>query len=355
MQSLEKHVEKQIIVRMFEPDMNVLKQAARQISAMPDTALNLYGQGGEVLLVAKVRAIAEAAATQMTENIAEQLEQALGDAVYGRGKGSLAYFTAGELIENECIMAAADPKTGALLAEEFSHTKRGASVYDFGDSSYGDSRVMEKIKAKSAKRAEDGNSASLAAARAEAAAKCSRADVGVAVTGGGEGKHVYLAVYYKGYVYMRRFSPSADVGKHAALAALDITRRLMLNAEVNARTFKAGAPFDWNAPAQPKKRNPYLVPVIVLAVLLVALAVACWYFFSHFTLGSEQDNVPAASVSSAAQQLPESGSAQLPESVSQSQSAAAGGDADASAPSSQPAAAMSTPAADANGVVSPFA
>ena len=51
MQSLEKHVEKQIIVRMFEPDMNVLKQAARQISAMPDTALNLYGQGGEVLLV----------------------------------------------------------------------------------------------------------------------------------------------------------------------------------------------------------------------------------------------------------------------------------------------------------------
>ena len=354
MQSLEKHVEKQIIVRMFEPDMNVLKQAARQISAMPDTALNLYGQGGEVLLVAKVRAIAEAAATQMTENIAEQLEQALGDAVYGRGKGSLAYFTAGELIENECIVAAADPKTGALLAEEFSHTKRGSSVYDFGDSSYGDSRVMEKIKAKSAKRAEGGNSASLAAARAEAAAKCSRADVGVAVTGGGEGKHVYLAVYYKGYVYMRRFSPSADVGKRAALAALDITRRLMLNAEVNARTFKAGAPFDWNAPAQPKKRNPYLVPIIVLAVLLVALAVACWYFFSHFTLGSEQDNVPAASVSSAAQQLPESGSASLPESVPQSQSAAADGT-DASAPASQTAPAASTPAADANGVVSHFA
>ena len=138
------------------------------------------------------------------------------------------------------------------------------------------------------------------------------------------------------------------------LAALDITRRLMLNAEVNARTFKAGAPFDWNAPAQPKKRNPYLVPIIVLAVLLVALAVACWYFFSHFTLGSEQDNVPAASVSSAAQQLPESGSASLPESVPQSQSAAADGT-DASAPASQTAPAASTPAADANGVVSPFA
>ena len=77
MQSLEKHVEKQIIVRMFEPDMNVLKQAARQISAMPDTALNLYGQGGEVLLVAKVRAIAEATATQMAENIADTVLESI--------------------------------------------------------------------------------------------------------------------------------------------------------------------------------------------------------------------------------------------------------------------------------------
>ena len=41
-----------------------------------------------------------------------------------RGKGSLAYFTAGELIQSESTIAAADPATGALRAEEFSHTKR---------------------------------------------------------------------------------------------------------------------------------------------------------------------------------------------------------------------------------------
>ena len=66
----------------------------------------------------------------------------LGDSVYGRGKGSLAYFTAGEMIENETSVVASDSATGALLSEEFSHTKRGNSVFDFGDVSYNDSRVM---------------------------------------------------------------------------------------------------------------------------------------------------------------------------------------------------------------------
>ena len=71
MQSLEKHVEKQIIVRMFEPDMNVLKQAARQISAMPDTALNLYGQGGEVLLtIEEELALSEAGEAELKKGIA---------------------------------------------------------------------------------------------------------------------------------------------------------------------------------------------------------------------------------------------------------------------------------------------
>ena len=83
---------------------------------MQDTSLNLYGQAGEVLIVVTARAYAQAAATELTENVAEQFELALGPAAYGRGKGSLAYFTAGELIQSESTLAAADPATGALLA-----------------------------------------------------------------------------------------------------------------------------------------------------------------------------------------------------------------------------------------------
>ena len=65
-------MEKQLVVRTFEPDMNALKQTAKQLAHMQDTSLNLYGQAGEVLIVVTARAYAQAAATELTENVAEQ-------------------------------------------------------------------------------------------------------------------------------------------------------------------------------------------------------------------------------------------------------------------------------------------
>ncbi len=341
MVDMEKNVEKQLIVRTFEPDMGALKAAARQLRGLSDLGLNLYGQSGEVLIVVTARSHAAAAATELTERVAEQLETALGEAAYGRGKGSLAYFAAGELMENEALIAASDSKTGALLAEEFSHTKRGNNVFDFGDSSYSDSRVMARMKETAAKHFEPGDDAQMAAARAAAASKCARAEVGVSIVGNGiAGKDVYLAVAYKGHVYMRKFPQAPDTGKKAALAALDITRRLMADLPVSAETrvFKANSDFDWDAPVQAKQKNKALVPIIVLAVLLVALIVACWYFLTHFSLfGADSDTAPAggasASVSAsvpasnfpvddagASVSLPDAGSGSAPVSVPASSS-----------------------------------
>ena len=207
---MDKNVEKQLIVRTFEPDMAVLKQVAKQMNGMQDVALNLFGQAGEVLIVITARAHAPAAATELTERIAERFEMALGDAAYGRGKGSVAYFAAGELMQAEALVAASDPKTGGLLGEEFSHTKRGANVFDFGDSSYQDSRVAAKIKAMAAKNCDATYPPQVAAARAAAAAKCSKAEFGVSVTGLGKaGRDVYMAVAYGGQVYVRRFAIDA--------------------------------------------------------------------------------------------------------------------------------------------------
>lgn len=339
MVDLEKNVEKQLILRTFEPDMGALKAAARQLRGVSDLGLNLYGQAGEVLIVITARSHAAAAATELTERVAQQLEAALGEAAYGRGKGSLAYFTAGELMENEALIAASDSKTGALLAEEFSRTKRGSQVFDFGDSSYGDSRVMAKIKETAAKHFQPGDDAQMAAARAAAASKCARAEVGVCITGVGlEAKPVHVAVAHQGYVYLRRLPQSADVGKKAALAALDITRRLMAGLPVSeaTRTFKANSNFSWDAPVQAKPRNKALAPILVLAVLLVALAVACWYFLTHFSLfGADSDTLPAsASVSVSASSLePAAGSGGEAGSLSQPDAGSAAGD--ASAPASQ--------------------
>ena len=287
MQPMEKNVEKQLVVRTFEPDMNALKQTAKQLAHMQDTSLNLYGQAGEVLIVVTARAYAQAAATELTENVAEQFELALGPAAYGRGKGSLAYFTAGELIQSESTIAAADPATGALLAEEFSHTKRGPSVFDFGDGSYNDSRVVAKIKNAVYKYAEEGNAPQIAAARAAAAARFAHADFGVASVGMGTGAEVvYLAVAHRGYVYIKRIKNGEGAGKVVALSALDMVRRLAQKQPVDrARMFKANSDFDWNAPLKKRRSSKYAAPIAVLAVLLVALAVACWYFFTHFSLG----------------------------------------------------------------------
>ena len=301
MQSMEKNVEKQMIIRTFEPNLDELKKTARQLAHMQDVSLNLYGQAEEVLIVVTARAFAQAAATELTESVAEQFELSLGAAVYGRGKGSLAYFTAGELIEHEANIAAADNATGALLAEEFGRTKRGPSVFDFGEGSYRDRRYLEKVRAAEERYADEDDLPQTAAARAVAAAKYGHADFGAAVLGVGSGEYVYIAVAHKGYVYLRRLRDGDTAGKSAALMSLELVRRLIKRLPVdNARMFKANSDFAWDEPLKKRAASPYLTPIIILAVLLAALVVACWYFFTHYSFGGDAGSGGALPVNSAA-------------------------------------------------------
>lgn len=354
MEQMEKNVEKQLIIRTFEPDMTALKATAKQLAGMQDVTLNLYGQAGEVLIVVTARAYAPAAATELTENVAEQFESELGDAVYGRGKGSLAYFAAGELMESEAEVVAADDATGALLAEEFSHTKRGNNVFDFGEGSYSDSRVAGKIKAMAAKNYEKGNVPQMAAARAVAAAKCAHAEYGVSIAGAGEGETLYLAVAYKGYVYMRSFGAAPDAGKRAALAALDLVRRLTQKMPADgARVFRANTDFDWDDPIEKRPGSRYTAPIIVLAVLLVALGIACWYFFTHFTAKSKGDTL-AVSASSSVKSAGQSAASPAASAAASTAPSAAAAPA-ASAPASSAAASSAASSAATSGAVRPFA
>ena len=146
---------------------------------------------------------------------------------------------------------------------------------------------MAKIKNAVYKYAEEGNAPQIAAARAAAAARFAHADFGVASVGMGTGAEVvYLAVAHRGYVYIKRIKNGEGAGKVVALSALDMVRRLAQKQPVDrARMFKANSDFDWNAPLKKRRSSKYAAPIAVLAVLLVALAVACWYFFTHFSLG----------------------------------------------------------------------
>ena len=74
-----------------------------------------------------------------------------------------------------------------------------------------------------------------------------------------------------------------------------------------------------------------LAPIIVLVVLLIALGVAVWYFFTHFTLAPEP-SVPAGG--SSISQSAAAGSGSLPASTSQS-AGTAGSTSQVSAPAGQ--------------------
>ena len=127
----------------------------------------------------------------------------------------------------------------------------------------------------------------------------------------------------------------------------------------NARTFKAGSDLDWEHPVEKKPENPYLVPVIILAVLLIALGAACWYFFTTFSLAGTQDGIPMSGSQSIA--VPAASDTTGTSSAAQSPSSGAASDVPASqststvTESAQTSSQTTQPQADANGEIHPFA
>lgn len=355
MHSLERNVEKQLIIRTFEPDMALLKRTAKQVANMKHVTLNLYGQMGEVLIVVTVRAIAQAAATEITQQVLQYFEQVLADQIYDVGKEGLGHFAAQVLAEHECLLAASDAKTGAFLSEHLADSKIARSIFDFGQSSYEDTAVMNKIKQEAAKWRNPGNLPQTAAGRAWAAAKAARADMAVSITGSKD-SNIYVAVFYQGYVYMRMLQNTPEVGKKAALVAFDMIRRILNNQELGKiRVFKANAKLDWEKPLEKAKDRSALVPIVVLAALLVALGLACWYFFTTFSFPDQAPTVPAQGTQSVAQSQSLSNESTASSSV-QNDSVQAESQQQASAPAQDtPPPAQPQPQPDANGEVRPFA
>ncbi|NLS84220.1 MAG: hypothetical protein GXZ14_01200 [Ruminococcaceae bacterium] len=351
----EKNVTKQVIVRFFAPDMHKLKVTAKQLSVTsPDLKLGLYGQADEILVVLNAQSYAEAAAMQLTESGAQMFEDAMGDYSYGRGKGGLAYVTAGELMEARAYIAAGDEETGALLETEVKATKRGDKVFDFGDDSYLNDKVASKIEKAAIFDPNEATPAYQAAADwATAAAKCTKSEFGAAIKGFGEEK-LYAAIAHGKFVYVREIPASKDAEKCAALTLLDMTRRLLIGAGVPyAQSCKAGQELEWEgAPAaavqtrapqakamqsqakaskksvaysanddeddyvqKPKKKKKpsssagvsnKIVPIIVLVVLLVALVFAGYYLLNTFFFNKTGSDKDASTSSSSAVSMAQS-------------------------------------------------
>lgn len=351
---IQKNVKKEVIVRTFEPNMQALKATARSLSSRPDVSIRLFGQAGEVLIVLTALAYASAAATELTEGSAEVFERALGDACYGRGKGSLAYASAGEMVEHESIIAAADEVTGTLIGEEFGNTKRGPKVFDFGENSYNEPRMIAKLDKYISGQVEDERDAlQNCAIYAEAAQKCVRADFGASITGLDSGT-VYAAVTYKKNVYIRAIPQGPDAEKTAALSILDMARCLLLSgtSPTYAKMFTSGRFINWDAPLTAKKSvsKSRLVPILVLVALVCALGVSIWYLFNTFIIPGD-DAISVAGQSASQSFVDVVGGGDGTSTAGSTANSTPSGDGAASTPASTPA--TDTPG-QTSGVVHPF-
>lgn len=321
MDQMNQGTQRQVVIRMFQPDMAVLKAAAKQLAEKPDLKLRLYGQGGEALLVLAAQAGGTAAATEIAERAATFIEKKMGDTVYARGKDtSLVHVAARVMIEEECSVICADADTGALMETEFKNTKLGDRVYDFGQSSYRNARMAAKIANTALMDdEEDDDALQQAADRSYAAAKCTRAEFGAAITGltKQDGEAVFAAVTHRGYTYIRAIRPAPDAGKAAALTVLDMIRRLLKEMPVSyARRFKAGREVDWDAPLEGKAGKAggkkggksLVVPIVALVVLAAILGVAVWFIYNTFFIKDD----PSLPVDGSAASVSQSIAASLP-------------------------------------------
>ncbi len=300
----------QVVIRMFQPDMSVLKNTARQLSELPHIKLNLYGQGGEVLVVIAAQG-RTAPATELAENAAAQMEAAMGDSVYARGKKSLAAHVADIMKSKELNMIAPDAQTGIILEKELKDVSSADKIFDFGADSYNHAKLADKIADAAIMDDEESDDPTqLSADRSFAAKKITKSDFGVAISTVNGADTVGVSVTYGKLVYIRQVKAGPDAEKSAALTVFDMIRRLINGIEVPyARAFKAGHEIDWNEPSnQPtgkavsqKGSKGLIIPIIVLVIVSVALGVGIWYIVQNFIMPTD-GAMPVNASSAAAQQ-----------------------------------------------------
>ncbi len=286
----------QVVLRMFQPDMNLLKATAKQLSELPHIKLNLYGQGGEILVVIAAQG-RTAPATELAENAAAQMEAAMGDVVYTRGKTPLAEYVCALMNKHELNLTAPDDETGSLLEAEFKAVKSADKVFDFGHDSYHHSKLAGKIADTAIMDDEESSDpVQLASDRSFAAKKCTKSDFGVSISSVPGADTIAVAVTYGKLVYIRSIKEGDDARKKAVLSALDIIRRLINGKEIPyARTFKAAQEIDWNEPVTNAKSKGLesanskglIIPIIVLVIVSIALGVGIWYVVQNFIITDE--------------------------------------------------------------------
>ena len=215
------------------------------MQALENPTLAPYAKVGEVMLRLTAKAENETLAYEMMEPIIKQVEETLGDVIYGIDVESLAHCVVDLLRKNAKKLAVAESCTGGLLGTKITDIAGASQVFHGGVIAY-DNTVKENLLDVPKDLLVAHGAVSVAVAKAMAEGACTRlnADFGIGITGiagpdgGTEEKPVglvYVALQTPTKSYVRKLNLGRDRDRIRTMAthhAMDMLRRYLTDLEV---------------------------------------------------------------------------------------------------------------------------
>ena len=213
--SMQDSVIKSLVLNTFGIGESALEEEVKQLLNGNNPTAALYAKEGEVHIRITAKADDEEKADSMCEEYAKEFEKCIGSFIYGVNSSGLEYEVVQTLTKTKEKVATAESCTGGLLSERITAVSGASAVFECGICSYG-TNIKEQLLNIPQKTIERYGvvSENTACAMAEGVAEIANADYGVGITGiagPGSGTNgepeglVYIAVWYKQKVYMKKF------------------------------------------------------------------------------------------------------------------------------------------------------
>lgn len=201
-----------------------------------------YAKEEEVIFRITAKAESQKEALKLIEPVKNQIEEILGQDVYGEGEETTIEMVVGDLlIKNNLKISTAESCTGGMIASRLVSVPGISDVFLEGAVTYANEAKVRTLNVKEETLKKYGAvSEETAREMAEGMAKRTGSDIAVVTTGiagpggGTEEKPVglvYIGLYYKGevYVYKNVFNGNRQkVRTKATVTALDMVRRKIL-------------------------------------------------------------------------------------------------------------------------------
>lgn len=219
----------------------VATQISHIIEKQTNPTVAPYAKENEVTLRITARASNAEEAYKLISPVENQIQNILGENIYGEGETSLENVIAEMLIEKGLTLSTAESCTGGLVAARFVNYPGISKVFIEGCVTYSNEAKMKRLGVKKETLETYGAvSENTAIEMAEGVAMTSGTDIGISTTGiagpdgGTEEKPVglvYIGLYIKGKTYVKRLSLPGDrqsVRQRTVTSALDLLRRKLL-------------------------------------------------------------------------------------------------------------------------------